>query len=79
MADKTVKKTGFFAKIKERFSRLAKYFRDTKSEMKKVVWPSKKDSIRNTILVIVVVIIAAVVLILLDMIFGGLVQLLIGA
>ena len=79
MADKTVKKPGFFAKLKERFARLGKYFRDTKSEMKKVVWPTKKQSLHNTLLVIVVVIVAAIVLVLLDMIFGGAARLLIGA
>jgi len=78
MADKTVKKPGFFAKVKGFFSRIGKYFRDTRSEMKKVVWPTRKQSLRNTVVVIVVVIIAAVVMILLDLIFSGLVRLLIG-
>ena len=43
------------------------------------MWPSRKDVKNNTITVIVVVIIAAVVLVLLDMAFGGLIHLLIGA
>lgn len=73
------KKPGFFAKVKNFFKGIAKYFRDTKSELKKVVWPSKEDVKNNTITVIVVVLIAAVVLILLDLIFGGVIQLLIGA
>lgn len=61
------------------FGRITKYFRDTKSELKKVVWPSKEDTRNNTITVIVVVVIAAVVLVLLDMAFGGIIHLLIGA
>jgi len=47
-------------------TRVAKFFRDTKSELKKVVWPSKADVKSNTIVVLVVVAIAAVVMIVLD-------------
>ena len=66
------KKVSFFDKVKN-------FFKDTKSELKKVVWPSKNDVKTNTITVIVVVLVAAVVLILLDLIFGGAIHLLIGA
>ena len=60
------KKVSFFDKVKNFFKGIGKYFKDTKSELKKVVWPSKND-------------VAAVVLILLDLIFGGAIHLLIGA
>lgn len=47
MADKTEKKPGFVARmkaaVKNFVSRVAKFFRDAKSELKKVVWPSKAD------------------------------------
>lgn len=83
MADKTEKKPGFVARMKAAVkgfaANAAKFFRDTKSELKKVVWPSKNDVKTNTITVIVVVLVAAVVLILLDLIFGGAIHLLIGA
>ena len=69
------KKVPFTAKVKNFFGRITKYFR----ELKKVVWPSKEDTRNNTITVIVVVVIAAVVLVLLDMAFGGIIHLLIGA
>ena len=50
MADKTEKKSkGFFAGVKRFFGRIGKFFRDTVSEMKKVVWPSKKQIINNTV------------------------------
>ena len=71
------KKVSFFDKVKNFFKGIGKYFKDTKSELKKVVWPSKNDIKTNTI--IVVVLVAAVVLILLDLIFGGAIHLLIGA
>lgn len=73
------KKVPFTQKVKNFFGGIVKYFKDTKSELKKVVWPSKKDVKINTITVIVVVAICAVVLVVLDMIFGGLIHLLIGA
>ena len=77
-SDKT-KKTSFFGKVKNFFKGIGKYFKDTRSEMKKVVWPSKKDVKTNTITVILVVAAAAIVLIVLDLIFGGAIHLLIGA
>ena len=73
------KKVSFFGKVKNFFNGIGKYFKDTKSELKKVVWPSKHDVKNNTITVVVVVLIAAVVLIALDLIFGGAIHLLIGA
>ena len=83
MADKTENKPGFVARakaaVKNFGARVSKFFRDTKSELKKVVWPSKKDTKTNTIVVLVTVIVAAAVLILLDTIFGGILGLIIGA
>ena len=83
MADKTEKKPGFVARaktaVKNFYARVAKFFRDTKSELKKVVWPSKEDIKTNTVVVLVTVAIAAVVMILLDAIFGGILGLIIGA
>jgi preprotein translocase subunit SecE len=83
MAGKTEKKPGFVARakaaIKNFCERAVKFFRDTKSELKKVVWPSKADVKSNTIVVLVVVAIAAVVMIVLDAVFGGLLGLIIGA
>ena len=83
MADKTEKKPGFVARMKAAVKNfcgnVAKFFRDTKSELKKVVWPSKADVKTNTIVVLVTVAIAAVVMIALDAIFGGILGLIIGA
>lgn len=73
------KKPGFLDSVKGFFKRTVKYLKDTKSELKKVVWPSKKQVQNNTVVVICVVAIAAVVLIALDFAFGGVMHLLIGA
>ena len=51
----------------------------TKTELKKVGWPSKEDIKTYTVVVLVTVAIAAVVMILLDAIFGGILGLIIGA
>lgn len=52
---KAEKKPGFFKKA-------AAYFRDLRSEFKKVTWPSRKQVINNTIVVLVVLVIAAIVI-----------------
>ena len=51
------KKAGFFKRIA---SSTTRFFKDLKGEMKKIVWPSKKQIINNTGVVIVFVIIAAI-------------------
>lgn len=34
------------------FTRIARWFREMKSELKKVVWPSKSKVVKNTLIVI---------------------------
>lgn len=48
-------------KKKEKFrSRVAKWFRSMKSELKKVIWPTKKQVLKNTAVALVVMVIAAI-------------------
>ena len=42
--------------------RMKKWFRDLKSELKKVVWPTKKQTANNTIVALVVMAVFAVIL-----------------
>ena len=85
MADKkpaeknAAKKPGFGARVKGFFGRIGKYFKDTRSELKKVAWPSRKETINNTVVVIAVVAVSAVFMLVLDLGFGGIIHLLIGA
>lgn len=44
------------------FSKIGRYFRDMRGEVKKVVWPSKKQVINNTVIVIVMVIISSLLI-----------------
>lgn len=51
------------------FKRIASYCKETKSELKKVVWPSPKQVLNNTLVVIVVMLVFAVFVGLVDAIF----------
>ena len=44
------------------FKRCFKFFREVKSELKKVVWPTKKQIANNTLVALVVMVVAAVVI-----------------
>ena len=77
-SDKT-KKTSFFGKVKNFFKGIGKYFKDTKGELKKVVWPSKKQVFNNTIVVIVVVILSSLGISLIDYFFGLIIKLFFGS
>ena len=81
MADKkpAAKKPGIGARIKGFFAGIGKYLKDTRSELKKVVWPSRKETVNNTCVVLVVVAVSAVFMLVLDLGFGGIIHLLIGA
>ena len=59
------------------FKRVAKWFREMKSELKKVVWPTPKQLFNNTLFSVVVMIASAIVLWGFDMLASGLVHALI--
>lgn len=44
------------------FKRIGKWFREMKSELKKVVWPSRKTIVHNSLIAIGVIAVTAVVL-----------------
>ena len=48
------------------------FFKDFKAELKKVIWPTPKQVVNNTIAVIVVVLITAAIVFVLDLAFEGL-------
>ena len=41
------------------FKRIAKWFREMRSELKKVVWPTRKQLVNNTVVSVVVMLISA--------------------
>ncbi len=66
MADKQ-KKENFF---KRAASKIAGGAKSTKSEVKKIAWPTKKQLLNNTGIVIVCIVIVGIVIFLLDTFFG---------
>ena len=61
--DKKEKKPGFF-------SRVGKWFRDLKSECKKIVWPTRKQTANNSMVVIATILVIGVFIWILDAIFN---------
>ena len=45
------------------------FFKDFKAELKKVIWPTPKQLVNNTIAVITIVLITAVIVFVLDLVF----------
>ena len=69
-ADKKDKDKKAAAKGKKTKKGPIKYLKDAKSEFKKVVWPTPKETTRNTIVVIVVCLLAGLFVFGLDSLFG---------
>lgn len=57
------------------FKAIAKFFRDLAAEVKKVVWPSKKQVINNTVVVLVVCAISGAGLFVINSVFGFIIDL----
>ena len=49
---------------------IVKYFKDAKAEFKKVVWPTPKETTRNTIVVLIMCVMAGLVIFGMDSLFG---------
>lgn len=71
MAETSVKtkKTPFFARLK-------KFFKETKSELKRVTWPTKEQLKQNTIVILVFIILIGLFLFVFDVAFSWLFSLL---
>ncbi len=67
MAD-TNKKPNFFVRTGRK---LSKWFREMKSELKKVVWPSSKQMVNNTLIVLAAVIVVGAIVFLFDWLASG--------
>ena len=67
----TVKKEGIFR-------RMVKSIKATKSEFKKVVWPTKKQLFNNTLIVIIALVIVGLIIFGLDSLFISLSKVVLG-
>ena len=64
MAEETkAKKPGLFARI-------GKWFRELKSECRKIVWPTREQTVNNTLVVLASVVIIGIFIWVLDIVFG---------
>ncbi len=50
--------------------RVARWFRELKAEFKKIIWPSRKQVINNTLVVIACVLLVGIFIWVLDLAFG---------
>ena len=69
MAENVKKNENGFVRF---FKRAAKFFRDCKGEVKKIVWPTPKATFKNTGVVLVTIIVVALFVFLLDTVFMNL-------
>ena len=69
-ASKAAKKPGKKAK-KAKSHKVTAYLKDLKSELKKITWYSRKDTVNSTILVCVIMVLFAAVIAVVDYLFGS--------
>ena len=65
--------------VEEKSNAWTRFFRETKMEMKKVIWPEKHQMVQYTIAVIVSVILVSFLIVAVDFVFSGLSKLLVHA
>lgn len=59
-------------------NRIVKYLRETRAELRKVTWPTPDEARNLTVIVLIVTVAMSLFLGLLDVIFSGLIGLIIG-
>ncbi len=63
---------------KEGFTkRISRYFREVRSEMRKVIWPNRKELINYTGVVLVSAVIVSIIIWVLDTFFSGVIGMII--
>ena len=65
-------------KIQDRVRRLTQFFQESWQELKKVYWPSRKETYAATLVVIIVVVIISVYLAAVDLVLTKAIQAIIG-
>ena len=54
--------------------KIGQFLREVKTELKKITWPARKETVASTVVVIVIVLIACVYLGIVDMILSRLIR-----
>ena len=60
------------------FKRISRFFRDYKSEVKKIVWPTFKDVLKNTVIVLIMCLLVGALIWVIDFGLGELLKLILG-
>jgi preprotein translocase subunit SecE len=68
----------FFQRIAGKFRELAKFLRDVRTELRKVIWPSRKQTINYTIVVLFAVVFVATLISVTDAAFSTIIRRLLG-
>lgn len=58
-------------------SRVAAYFREVRAEMRKVIWPTSRETVVFTVIVLVSVLLVALLIWGMDLVFGAFLNLII--
>ena len=53
------------------FKRIVRFFKDVKSELKRVTWPTKNQADKNTVVVLLFLIVIGLFVFLIDLLFQG--------
>ncbi len=53
------------------FKRIVRFFKEVKAELKKVTWPTKNQSVKNTVVVLVFLVVIGLFVFLIDLLFQG--------
>ena len=56
--------------MKKFFSKIGKFFRDLKAEIKKVIWPTRKQLVNNTLIVVLAILLIGAGIWILDAVFS---------
>jgi preprotein translocase subunit SecE len=64
-------------RITKFLERTKRFFRELRSELKKVVWPTRKETIQYTVIVVTSVAVISVFIWMVDSVFSGLLRLII--
>jgi preprotein translocase subunit SecE len=74
MSEEKIEKAPERKQKKRRDNRLKKWFREMRGELKKVVWPTPKQTVNNTVIALSLMIATAIVIWAIDQVAGQIFQ-----
>ncbi len=60
---------------KAKDGKISRFFRDVRSELKKVSWPNRKELTKSTFVVLATVVVASLAMVLIDSVFSNIIKL----